>query len=101
VLRLPDAYFDSFLADLRHKRDLPGDGLRAAGSGVYRPQGTYCIVPSTWWHRAVLLPGATTLLSPAAGTAARSGDSGVYAARAAGGVMMVSYSTGVKRARRL
>ncbi|MEV3934114.1 DUF2231 domain-containing protein [Streptomyces sp. NPDC049944] len=35
------------------------------------------------------------------GTAARVGDSGVYAARAAGGVMMASYSTGVNRTRRL
>ncbi|MFG3211460.1 hypothetical protein, partial [Streptomyces tendae] len=32
------------------------------------------------------------------GTAAGLGDSGVYAARAAAGVMMVSYSTGVNRA---
>ncbi|MCX4731173.1 pyridoxal phosphate-dependent aminotransferase [Streptomyces sp. NBC_01363] len=43
ALRLPDAYFDSFRADLRLKRDLLGDGLRAAGFEVHRPQGTYFI----------------------------------------------------------
>ncbi|MCL7492857.1 pyridoxal phosphate-dependent aminotransferase [Streptomyces sp. MCA2] len=43
ALRLPDAYFDSFRADLRRKRGLLGDGLRAAGFEVYQPQGTYFI----------------------------------------------------------
>ncbi|MFD9427402.1 MULTISPECIES: pyridoxal phosphate-dependent aminotransferase [unclassified Streptomyces] len=43
ALRLPDSYFDGFRADLRRKRDLLGDGLRAAGFEVYRPQGTYFI----------------------------------------------------------
>lgn len=43
ALRLPDSYFDSFRADLRRKRDLLGDGLRAAGFEVYRPRGTYFI----------------------------------------------------------
>jgi N-succinyldiaminopimelate aminotransferase len=43
ALRLPDAYYDSFRADLHRKRDLLGDGLRAAGFEVYRPQGTYFI----------------------------------------------------------
>lgn len=43
ALRLPDAYFDDFRADLRRKRDLLGDGLRAAGFEVYQPQGTYFI----------------------------------------------------------
>lgn len=43
ALRLPDAYFDSLRADLRRKRDLLGDGLRAAGFEVYQPQGTYFI----------------------------------------------------------
>ncbi|WP_129286575.1 pyridoxal phosphate-dependent aminotransferase [Streptomyces sp. GZWMJZ-114] len=43
ALRLPDAYFDGFRADLRRKRDLLGDGLRAAGFEVYQPQGTYFI----------------------------------------------------------
>jgi N-succinyldiaminopimelate aminotransferase len=43
ALRLPDAYFDSFRADLCRKRDLLGDGLRAAGFEVYQPQGTYFI----------------------------------------------------------
>jgi N-succinyldiaminopimelate aminotransferase len=43
ALRLPDAYFDSFRTDLQRKRDLLGDGLRAAGFEVYQPQGTYFI----------------------------------------------------------
>ncbi|WP_432248597.1 pyridoxal phosphate-dependent aminotransferase [Streptomyces sanyensis] len=43
ALRLPDAYFDGLRADLRRKRDLLADGLRAAGFGVYLPQGTYFI----------------------------------------------------------
>ncbi|MFE4373619.1 pyridoxal phosphate-dependent aminotransferase [Streptomyces sp. NPDC056835] len=43
ALRLPDSYFDGFRTDLRRKRDLLGDGLRAAGFEVYRPQGTYFI----------------------------------------------------------
>ncbi|MEE1773570.1 pyridoxal phosphate-dependent aminotransferase [Streptomyces sp. JV185] len=43
ALRLPDTYFEDFRADLRRKRDLLGDGLRAAGFEVHRPQGTYFI----------------------------------------------------------
>ena len=43
ALRLPDSYFDDFRADLQRKRDLLGDGLRAAGFEVYQPQGTYFI----------------------------------------------------------
>ncbi|KRV48074.1 aminotransferase [Wenjunlia vitaminophila] len=43
ALRLPDEYFDTFRADLRGKRDLLGDGLRAAGFEVHQPQGTYFI----------------------------------------------------------
>ena len=43
ALRLPDTYFDTFRADLRRKRDLLADGLRAAGFEVYQPQGTYFI----------------------------------------------------------
>ncbi|MEL5956803.1 pyridoxal phosphate-dependent aminotransferase [Streptomyces sp. CLV115] len=43
ALRLPDSYFEGFRADLRRKRDLLGDGLRAAGFDVHRPQGTYFI----------------------------------------------------------
>ncbi|MGW2116366.1 pyridoxal phosphate-dependent aminotransferase [Streptomyces zhihengii] len=43
ALRLPDAYFDGLRADLHRKRDLLGDGLRAAGFEVYQPQGTYFI----------------------------------------------------------
>ncbi|MFF9806456.1 pyridoxal phosphate-dependent aminotransferase [Streptomyces coeruleorubidus] len=43
ALRLPDSYFENFRADLRRKRDLLSDGLRAAGFEVYQPQGTYFI----------------------------------------------------------
>jgi N-succinyldiaminopimelate aminotransferase len=43
ALRLPDSYFTNFTADLRAKRDLLTDGLRAAGLTVYQPQGTYFI----------------------------------------------------------
>ncbi|MDH6568878.1 N-succinyldiaminopimelate aminotransferase [Streptomyces sp. SAI-117] len=43
ALRLPDSYFDGFRTDLRRKRDLLGDGLRAAGFEVYQPKGTYFI----------------------------------------------------------
>ncbi|MET7679150.1 pyridoxal phosphate-dependent aminotransferase [Streptomyces sp. NPDC005423] len=43
ALRLPDSYFETFRADLRRKRNLLGDGLRAAGFEVYQPQGTYFI----------------------------------------------------------
>ncbi|MEW2297190.1 pyridoxal phosphate-dependent aminotransferase [Streptomyces sp. NPDC006743] len=43
ALRLPDSYFDGLRADLRRKRDLLGDGLRAAGFQVHQPQGTYFI----------------------------------------------------------
>jgi N-succinyldiaminopimelate aminotransferase len=43
ALALPDTYFEGFRADLRRKRDLLSDGLRAAGFEVYQPQGTYFI----------------------------------------------------------
>ncbi|MES9505802.1 pyridoxal phosphate-dependent aminotransferase [Streptomyces sp. NPDC000609] len=43
ALRLPDSYFDSLRTGLRRKRDLLGDGLRAAGFEVHQPQGTYFI----------------------------------------------------------
>jgi N-succinyldiaminopimelate aminotransferase len=43
ALRLPDTYFTGLREDLRRKRDLLADGLRAAGFGVYQPQGTYFI----------------------------------------------------------
>ena len=43
TLSLPDSCFDAFRADLRRKRDLLADGLRAAGFEVYQPQGTYFI----------------------------------------------------------
>ncbi len=40
-LRLPDAFFTGIAASLREKRDILGDGLRAAGFDVSRPQGSY------------------------------------------------------------
>lgn len=43
ALRLPDAYYTGFLADMRAKRDVLVAGLEAAGLTVYRPQGTYFI----------------------------------------------------------
>ncbi|MBT2440726.1 pyridoxal phosphate-dependent aminotransferase [Streptomyces sp. ISL-36] len=43
ALRLPDTYFTGLRDDLQRKRDLLGDGLRAAGFTVYQPQGTYFI----------------------------------------------------------
>ncbi|MCZ7432284.1 pyridoxal phosphate-dependent aminotransferase [Streptomyces sp. WMMC1477] len=43
ALRLPGTYFEDFRADLQRKRDLLGEGLRAAGFRVYQPQGTYFI----------------------------------------------------------
>ncbi|GAA3187850.1 MULTISPECIES: pyridoxal phosphate-dependent aminotransferase [Streptomyces] len=43
ALALPDSYYRGFLDDLRTKRDLLSDGLRAAGFEVYRPQGTYFV----------------------------------------------------------
>ena len=43
ALRLPDSYFTTLRADLLRKRDLLGDGLRAAGFEVFQPQGTFFI----------------------------------------------------------
>lgn len=43
ALNLPDTYFDDFREDLRRKRDLLTDGLRAAGFTAHTPQGTYFI----------------------------------------------------------
>ena len=43
ALGLPDAYFESFRADLEAKRDRLCDGLEAAGLEVFRPAGTYFI----------------------------------------------------------
>jgi N-succinyldiaminopimelate aminotransferase len=42
-LGLPDEYFDSFRADLVHKRDILATGLAELGFGVVIPQGTYFI----------------------------------------------------------
>lgn len=43
-LQLPDAYFSGIADTLRTKRDLLGDGLRAAGFGVSTPAGSYFTV---------------------------------------------------------
>jgi N-succinyldiaminopimelate aminotransferase len=39
--RAPDSFFEGFIADYRHKRDLLCDSLRAIGFDVLTPQGTY------------------------------------------------------------
>ncbi|MHA7270753.1 aminotransferase class I/II-fold pyridoxal phosphate-dependent enzyme [Arthrobacter sp. HLT1-20] len=46
-LRLEDDYFTDAAATLAHKRDILGEGLRAAGFDVYLPQGTYFINADT------------------------------------------------------
>jgi N-succinyldiaminopimelate aminotransferase len=43
-LRLADSFFTGIAATLRAKRDLLGDGLRAAGFGVSVPAGSYFTV---------------------------------------------------------
>ncbi|GAB2957578.1 hypothetical protein GCM10023080_016410 [Streptomyces pseudoechinosporeus] len=43
ALRLPEAYFEEFRADMRAKRDLLAGGLEQAGFKVFRPAGTYFI----------------------------------------------------------
>ncbi|MEU3095761.1 pyridoxal phosphate-dependent aminotransferase [Streptomyces sp. NPDC006967] len=43
ALRLPDAYFADFRADMLAKRDLLAGGLERAGFKVFRPAGTYFI----------------------------------------------------------
>lgn len=40
-LGLPDEFFSSIASTLRRKRDLLGEGLRAAGFDVIEPQGTF------------------------------------------------------------
>lgn len=40
-LRLGDDYFQQFVADLQHKRDLLGGLLETAGFEVFEPEGTY------------------------------------------------------------
>lgn len=88
ALRLPDSYFDGFRADLRRKRDLLGDGLRAAGFEVYQPQGTYFITtditpsakrtptpsaapsPNAAASSPSPTPSSTTTLTPAAARSA-------------------------------
>jgi N-succinyldiaminopimelate aminotransferase len=43
-LRLPDEFFRGIGETLRHKRDLLGEGLRAAGFAVSTPSGSYFTV---------------------------------------------------------
>ncbi|MFD8600438.1 pyridoxal phosphate-dependent aminotransferase [Kitasatospora sp. NPDC059646] len=43
ALRLPDAYYADFRADLQRKRDLLTEGLAEAGFRVFEPQGTYFV----------------------------------------------------------
>ncbi|MFD7812448.1 pyridoxal phosphate-dependent aminotransferase [Streptomyces sp. NPDC059785] len=43
ALALPDAYFDTFRADMRAKRDMLAAGLADAGFEVFRPAGTYFV----------------------------------------------------------
>ncbi|MTE19842.1 pyridoxal phosphate-dependent aminotransferase [Streptomyces sp. TRM43335] len=43
ALALPDDYYTTLREDLRAKRDLLVDGLRAVGLTVYRPAGTYFV----------------------------------------------------------
>jgi N-succinyldiaminopimelate aminotransferase len=42
-LALPDEFYAGIASALQHKRDILAEGLRAAGFGVYTPQGTYFI----------------------------------------------------------
>lgn len=42
-LALPDSFYQGIAASLEHKRDILSEGLRAAGFGVYAPQGTYFV----------------------------------------------------------
>ncbi|MFQ4147472.1 aminotransferase class I/II-fold pyridoxal phosphate-dependent enzyme [Arthrobacter sp. LAPM80] len=46
-LRMDAGYFTDAAATLAHKRDILGEGLRAAGFEVYLPQGTYFINADT------------------------------------------------------
>lgn len=43
ALALPDSFYSAIAASLEHKRDILGEGLRAAGFDVHTPQGTYFI----------------------------------------------------------
>jgi N-succinyldiaminopimelate aminotransferase len=43
ALQLGDTYYESFVGELRAKRDLLGAGLEKAGFGVHQPSGTYFI----------------------------------------------------------
>ena len=42
-LALPDTFYAGIAADLERKRDILGEGLRAAGFDVFSPRGTYFI----------------------------------------------------------
>ncbi|MQA26788.1 MAG: pyridoxal phosphate-dependent aminotransferase [Micromonosporaceae bacterium] len=43
ALRLPEAYFREYQADMEAKRDLLCDGLDDAGFSVFRPEGSYFV----------------------------------------------------------
>lgn len=47
ALALPEEVFTGFAADLERKRDLLSEGLRAAGLGVNRCDGTYFVTADT------------------------------------------------------
>ncbi len=53
-LRLGDAFFDGLAATQRERRDLLGEGLRAAGYAVSTPAGSYFTVADA---RGILPPG--------------------------------------------
>ena len=43
ALNLPDRYFDTFLEDMKAKRDCLSQGLEKAGLTTFTPQGTYFV----------------------------------------------------------
>ena len=83
-LRLPDAFFAGIAATLRAKRDLLGEGLRAAGFDVSTPAGSYFTVADARGLGAVdaadfcrALPGRAGVVAiplTAFATPARRGD---------------------------
>ncbi|WP_246585721.1 hypothetical protein [Streptomyces yatensis] len=93
---------DGAVQSFRDWSDISGD-IEFSSSSVRDAQRSITAILDELAKKALALYSATLdnyPLTGGPGTAARSGDSGVYAARAAGGVMMVSYSTGVNRPRR-
>ena len=57
ALALPDTYFEAFREDMRAKRDLLSEGLKAAGFEVFTPSGTYFITTDIRPLGAVLSEG--------------------------------------------